>query len=89
MVDRCLYIMREYGFLNDGIRSPDSPPGVIDASTSGFIRSLRAAVGLPREFEQVIERAKTAGFRALECMLGMVRPRAFGAGEGKASLSQY
>jgi hypothetical protein len=79
--------MREYGFLNHDIRSPDSPPVFIDASASGFIRSLRAAVGLPPEFEQGIERARRAGFREPERMLGMVRPRAFGAGVGKAMLS--
>jgi hypothetical protein len=87
MVDRCLYIMREYGFLNQDVRSPDSFPVFIDASASGFIRSLRAAVGLPPEFEQVIERAKRAGFREPERMLGMVRPRAFGSGVGKDMLS--
>jgi hypothetical protein len=58
MVDRCLYIMREYGFLNQDVRSPDSFPVFIDASVSGFIRSLRAVVGLSPEFEQVVDRAK-------------------------------
>jgi hypothetical protein len=59
----------------------------IDTSASGFIRSLRAAVGLPPEFEQVIERARKAGFREPECMLGMIRGRNFSGGVGKAMLS--
>jgi hypothetical protein len=79
--------MREYGFLNQDVRSPDSFPVSIDASASGFIRSLRAAVGLPLEFEQVVNRAKRAGFKDPERMIGMVRPRGFGAGEGKARFS--
>lgn len=87
MVDRCMFIMREYGFLNHDIRSRDSPPVFIDASASGFIRSLRAAVGLPPEFEQVVERAKCAGFKDPERMLGMIRPRSFGAGAGRKMLS--
>jgi hypothetical protein len=88
MVDRCLEIMRAYGFLNHDIRSPDSPPVFIDASSSGFIRSLRAAVGLDPEYEGVIQKAKRAGFKGpLDRFLGMVRPRAFGAGEGRKMLS--
>jgi hypothetical protein len=60
----------------------------IDASSSGFIRSLRAAVGLDPEFEGVIQKAKRAGFKEpLDRFLGMVRPRAFGAGEGRKMLS--
>jgi hypothetical protein len=55
--------MRDYGFLNHDIRSPDSPPIFIDASASGFIRSLRAAVGLDPEFEAVIQKAKRQGLR--------------------------
>jgi hypothetical protein len=39
--------MREYGFLNHDRRNPDSPPCFIDASASGFIRSLRVVIGLP------------------------------------------
>jgi hypothetical protein len=88
MVDRCLFIMREYGLLNHDSRSPDSPPCFIDSSASGFIRSLRVAIGLPPEFEQVVDRAKRAEFRDPERMLGMVRPRAFGSVIGKAMLSQ-
>jgi hypothetical protein len=75
------------GFLNHDVRSPDSFPVFIDASASGFIRSLRAAVGLPLEFEQVVDRAKRAGFKDPESMIEMVRPTAFGAGEGKTMLS--
>jgi len=59
----------------------------IDTSALGFIRSLRAAVGLPSEFEQVIERARKAGFREPERMLGMIRGRNFSGGVGKAMLS--
>jgi hypothetical protein len=87
MVDRCLFIMCDYGFLNHDIRSPDSSPVFIDASSSGFIRSLRAAVGLPPEYEKVMERAKKAGFREPERMLGQIRPRLFGSGEGRKMLS--
>jgi hypothetical protein len=87
MVYRCLFIMREYGFLNQDVRSPDSPPVFIDASASGFIKSLRADIRLPPMFEQVVDRAKRTGFREPERMLGMVRPRVFGSGVGKAMLS--
>lgn len=87
MVDRCLEIMRAYGFLNHDIRSPNSPPVFIDASSSGFIRSLRAAVGLDLEFEQVVDRAKRAGFKEPEWMLGMVRLRSFGIRVSNAMLS--
>jgi hypothetical protein len=88
MVDRCVQIMRDYGFLNHDVRSPDSPPVFIDASAPGFIRSLRAAVGLDPEYEGVIQRAKRAGFKEpLDRFLGMVRPRNFGAGGGRAMLS--
>jgi hypothetical protein len=88
MVDRCLFIMREYGFLNHDVRSPDSPLVFIDASASGFIRSLRAAVGLEPEYENVIQKAKRAGFKEpLDRFLGVVRPRNFGSGEGRKMLS--
>jgi hypothetical protein len=87
MVYRYLYIMRDYGFLNHDIRSPDSPPCFIDASASGFIRSLRVAIGLPPEYEKIVERAKKAGFRAPKRMLGQVRPRLFGSDEGRKILS--
>jgi hypothetical protein len=79
--------MREYGFLNHDSRSPDSPPCFIDVSASGFIRSLRVAIGLPPEYEKVVERAKKAGLREPERMLGQVRHRLFGSGEGRKMLS--
>jgi len=81
--------MRDYGFLNHDIRSHDSPPVFIDASASGFIKSIRADIRLPPMFEQVVDRAKRTGFREPERMLGMVRPRVFGSsgGVGKAMLS--
>lgn len=88
MVERCVQIMRDYGFLNFDVRSADSPPVFIDASAPGFIRSLRAAVGLQPEWEGLIQRAKRAGFKEpLDRFLGMVRPRNFGAGGGRAMLS--
>jgi hypothetical protein len=88
MVNRCVQIMRDYGFLNYDVRSSDAPPCFVDGSSPGFVRSLRAAVGLDPEYEGVMARAKRAGFREpLDRFLGIVRPRNFGAGGGRAMLS--
>jgi hypothetical protein len=45
---------------------------------AGFIHSLRAAIGLEREYEKLLERARRQGFknpRQIESILGMVQPK--------------
>jgi hypothetical protein len=82
MISLSLALMQRYGLSND----PDARV-FVDGSASAFIRSLKTAIGENPDYEGVIARAKSAGFKEPPAhWLGKVSPIMFGTGGAHKSM---